>query len=244
MNEEKLKELPKIDLILAGSPCFTKGTRVITGEGYKNIEDIKIGDEVLTHKNRYRKVLDIGGKYSSVCKIKAQGIIETTTTENHPYYIRSKNKKGLSEPIWKEVKEIKKGDYLGIPIIQKEENPYNLSEEQCWLLGRYVADGHIRKEKRKERKNSYYYQVVYLSFPTSKTRRGRVTSQISGTLDKSCNVCVYHDRIIRKLGIEELERLQTLPAGYTDGVSNIKRRNAIGNGWTVDVIAHILKELK
>ena len=156
-----INQFSEIDLLIGGSPCFVKGTRVITSEGYKNIEEIKVGDEVLTHKNRYRKVLAVGGKYSDVCKIKAQGIIETTTTENHPYYIRNKNKKGLSEPIWKEVKEIKKGDYLGIPIIKKEENPYNLSEEQCWLLGRYVADGHIRKEKRKERKNSYHYQVIY-----------------------------------------------------------------------------------
>ena len=36
------------------------------------------------------------------------------------------------------------------------------------------------------------------------------------------------------------ERLQTLPDGYTDGVSDRQRFKAIGNGWTVDVIAHIL----
>ena len=42
------------------------------------------------------------------------------------------------------------------------------------------------------------------------------------------------------------ERLQTLPDGYTDveGVSNQMRYEAIGNGWTVDVIAHIFKGLK
>ena len=38
----------------------------------------------------------------------------------------------------------------------------------------------------------------------------------------------------------ELERLQTLPDNYTNYVSDKKRRKAIGNGWTVDVIAHIL----
>ena len=42
----------------------------------------------------------------------------------------------------------------------------------------------------------------------------------------------------------ELERLQTLPDNYTIGVSEAKRRQCIGNGWTVDVIAHILKGLK
>lgn len=37
----------------------------------------------------------------------------------------------------------------------------------------------------------------------------------------------------------ELERLQTLPDNYTIGVSEANRRKCIGNGWTVDVIAHI-----
>lgn len=45
----------------------------------------------------------------------------------------------------------------------------------------------------------------------------------------------------RKLTPVECERLQTLPDGYTEGVSNTRRYHALGNGWTVDVIAHILK---
>ena len=51
------------------------------------------------------------------------------------------------------------------------------------------------------------------------------------------------DYIIRKLTPVECERLQTLPDNWTDGVSNTQRYKAIGNGWTVDVIAHILKQL-
>jgi DNA (cytosine-5)-methyltransferase 3A len=47
----------------------------------------------------------------------------------------------------------------------------------------------------------------------------------------------------RKLTPIEYERLQTLPDGYTDGVSDTARYTAIGNGWTVDVIAHICKGL-
>lgn len=41
----------------------------------------------------------------------------------------------------------------------------------------------------------------------------------------------------------EAERLQTLPDGYTAGVSNTRRYQCLGNGWTVDVIAHIFKGL-
>lgn len=48
---------------------------------------------------------------------------------------------------------------------------------------------------------------------------------------------------IRKLTPIECERLQTLPDNYTEGVSNAQRYKMLGNGWTVDVIAHILKYL-
>lgn len=46
--------------------------------------------------------------------------------------------------------------------------------------------------------------------------------------------------VYRKLTPVECERLQTLPELYTDVVSNAQRYRALGNGWTVDVIVHIL----
>jgi DNA (cytosine-5)-methyltransferase 3A len=45
---------------------------------------------------------------------------------------------------------------------------------------------------------------------------------------------------IRKLTPKECERLQTVPDNYTDCVSDTQRYRMLGNGWTVDVIAHIL----
>ena len=44
--------------------------------------------------------------------------------------------------------------------------------------------------------------------------------------------------------LSECERLQTLPDYYTEGVSNTQRYKALGNGFTVDVIAHILRGIK
>ena len=49
---------------------------------------------------------------------------------------------------------------------------------------------------------------------------------------------------VRRLTPLECERLQTLPDNYTEGISDTNRYKCIGNGWTVDVIAHILKGLK
>ena len=52
------------------------------------------------------------------------------------------------------------------------------------------------------------------------------------------------DYVIRKLTPIEAERLQTLPDDYTAGISNTQRYKCIGNAWTSDVIAHILRGLK
>lgn len=48
----------------------------------------------------------------------------------------------------------------------------------------------------------------------------------------------------RKLLPIECERLQTVPDNYTAHVSNTQRYKMLGNGWTVDVIAHILKNME
>ncbi|WP_392562282.1 DNA (cytosine-5-)-methyltransferase [Orbus sturtevantii] len=55
---------------------------------------------------------------------------------------------------------------------------------------------------------------------------------------------VLIDGYIRKLTPVECERLQTLPDNYTQGVSNTQRYKCLGNGWTVDVIAHTLSSLE
>ena len=48
---------------------------------------------------------------------------------------------------------------------------------------------------------------------------------------------------LRSITPIECERLQTLPDDYTAGVSNSQRYKMLGNGWTVDVIAHIFREM-
>jgi DNA (cytosine-5)-methyltransferase 3A len=48
----------------------------------------------------------------------------------------------------------------------------------------------------------------------------------------------------RKLYRIEMERLQTIPDGYTNVVSDSQARKMLGNGWTVDVITHIFKNIK
>jgi len=54
---------------------------------------------------------------------------------------------------------------------------------------------------------------------------------------------IMKDGVIRKLNRTEREKLQTLPVGYTSAISESKAFTAIGNGWTVDIIAEIFRGL-
>ena len=57
------------------------------------------------------------------------------------------------------------------------------------------------------------------------------------------NVLTQDKMYYRKLTPLECERLQTVPDGYTEGVSNSQRYKMLGNGWTVEVIKHIFKNI-
>lgn len=145
-------------MICGGSPCFIKGTKVYTNIGYKNIEDIGIGDLVLTHKKRFMPVVAIGGeKQKDIYSLRVQGFLETKCTDYHPFYCK-KTRSSIPEKI--RLKDIKKGYYIGSHINKESYNKFNLSNEDCWILGRYVADGHVRKNKRKDRVESYQYQCI------------------------------------------------------------------------------------
>lgn len=164
--EAWIKRLPKIDLLIGGSPCFVAGTKVICKSGIKNIEDIIVGDECLSHDGKYHKVSAIGNEFKEIYKLKVSGIRPIETTEKHPFYVSSmkriKGKRTFSEPYKKFAYELQKDDFLGIPIITKEENIYDLTPEECFILGRYIADGHTRKDfKNDGRKNpTRNYQLI------------------------------------------------------------------------------------
>lgn len=88
-------------------------------------------------------------------------------------------------------------------------------------------------------------ESVDMTFPTSKTRRGRRMQFKSNCLTAVKSQFAYWNGcLLRLFTDEEKERLQTVPVGYTACVPSNQRNKLIGNGWTVDVIAHILKQLK
>lgn len=66
------------------------------------------------------------------------------------------------------------------------------------------------------------------------------------TKPDNTNLVYYPDGTLRKVTVQEAEVLQTLPKGYTnvEGVTQAEKYRMIGNGWTIDVIKHLLKPLK
>ena len=143
-------------LLLGGSPCFVAGTKVIEKNSLRNIEDVKVGDNVMTHSGTFKRVLATGSKLSKTIIVKAQGLKPTETTKEHPYYVRKMKRvwdntkrrdiRVFSSPEWKEASKMEIGDFIGVNINQESENPLRLTAEECFILGRYIADGHTRKD--------------------------------------------------------------------------------------------------
>lgn len=145
------KELPDFDLMTWGFPCFPAGTLVMTSDGYKEIQDVKQGDEVLTHKNRFQKVVKTMQKHClGLYRVKAYGVEQFEVTAEHPFYVRkmyrqwdNKNrvyKRLFGEPEWVEAKDLDKGCYVGVAINQKSELP-------TWNGYEYKHQGKIVKSK-------------------------------------------------------------------------------------------------
>lgn len=107
-------------------------------------------------------------------------------------------------------------------------------------------------ETNKHKNNVHFRQVIQLN-PSLESggvqpyQQNRVydADGISPALDlDSARKSVYVNSQIRRLTPVECERLQTVKDNYTNHVSDSQRYRMLGNGWTVDVIAHIFGYLK
>ena len=137
------KEIADFNMMTWGFPCCLAGSKIKTINGYKDIENIIVGDNVLTHNNLYKKVYETMNRESNhYYNIKYSGNYMLKLTEEHPLYVYR------NDTIeWVKVKNLNTSDYLSFNINQKYENDLNLTIEDCWLLGRYCADGCIEKDR-------------------------------------------------------------------------------------------------
>lgn len=238
--------LPEADCWTFGAPCFLKGTMITTHRGIIPIEEIQSGDYVLTHKNRFQKVAKpmISVK-TGIYTLKVKGSQITEVTGNHRFYVRDKKKIWnsslkkyeihISDPYWKEVSKFDGNELIQFTVNKNSENIYDLTEEECWLIGRYVADGYIRDDERKDRP-SRNQKVIFCigkgkenefdshshSFSMSKTDENNVTKYITGNkrLFALCSKCgrgaenKYIPQFILNLDFEMLKRFIS---GYMSG---------------------------
>jgi site-specific DNA-cytosine methylase len=106
------------------------------------------------------------------------------------------------------------------------------------------------KETMKENPQPSTNGIIQLNNPTFSSNRvyspdGKSPTLLAGNKGGGKEpVKINDDLTWRKLTPLECERLQTVPDNYTNHVSNTQRYKMLGNGWTVDVICHIFKNME
>ena len=127
-----------VDVVAGGFPCFTAGTLVLTWDGYRPIEQLSVGDKVLSHKGVWRKVTSVMQRQAESTRvISGQGFPNIRTTDEHPFYTK---KKGGVNAKWVDASELTKQSYVG-QVLPKEPATDKNSINLWWIVGRYLADG-------------------------------------------------------------------------------------------------------
>ena len=139
-------DVPDHDLFTYSFPCFTGDTLVLTDSGYKRIDEINIGDKVLTHTNQYKKVTNVFNQgVKDTVNVKGMAVHNIKTTENHKFLTRERHRvwnndkrsydRLFHEPQWVEAKDLTKDHYLGLSINQNSELPSWDGYTNSWGTG-------------------------------------------------------------------------------------------------------------
>jgi DNA-cytosine methyltransferase len=250
-------ELPKIDLLIGGSPCqgFSKAGKQLNFDDPRSKLFFEFVNVLNTVKPKYfllenvrmkKEYQDIITEYLGVEPININSALVSAQRRERLYWT---NIPGLSKPDDKGIlleHILESGDVDRDKSYCLDANYFkgtNASQYLCkarrqvvWVIPEATKKGFIEVSEG---------QCVDLTFIKSKTRRGRLMIEKSNCLTASSfNYCKVTNDWFRKLTPLECERLQTVPEGYTKGVSDSQRYKMLGNGWTVDVIAHIFEGLK
>ena len=158
----------RVNVITAGFPCFVAGTPVLPKRGFLPIDEVRIGDEVLTTDRSYHPVeCTMRHTANEIIYLRAQGMYkELKCTPNHPFYARSKRRyyeNGTIKTVYGEAKYVKaselaKGDKVGYPIHEGSDTSFTTA---FWkLVGAWIADGWTDIGKRKGRKNCCNHKAI------------------------------------------------------------------------------------
>lgn len=232
IQEEQLKQLPKIDILMGGSPCKQLSITNINNyqQGLKGKDSklffgyVRILNYIRPRYFLFENVNSMNettkNYMTNILKVKPILINSNLVSAQDRERLYWTNILGIKQP---KDKGILLKDIMEAEVDEKYyyKQPFDFhgwNKKNCATL--HVSGHDIIKR-------------VYNPYMKCAT----LTAVNGGYQEKK----VLHKNRVRKLTPVEYERLQTLPDDYTKGISNTARYTAIGNGWTVDVIAHILK---
>ena len=228
---------------------------------YMGVEGIKINSALVSAQNRNRWYwTNIPGiEQPEERGIVLRDILETTPDnytlmsdkfakrqEGRKCLVDMNKEKAASLSAMEYVKNGRQGDYLacddiGIPKDLRKTITVNKFKKQLT----------IKEATKKGFTTIEDGDCFDMTFPKSKTRRGRNMKDKSNCLTAANYDYMRYEHsdedkevYWRKLTPVECERLQTVPDNYTNHVSNTQRYKMLGNGWTIEVICHILKKIK
>ena len=229
----KASDLPKIDLLIGGSPCqgFSFAGKQLNFEDERSklfFEFVRLLKEckpkyfLLENVKMKKEYQDVITRYLGVEPILINSSLVSAQHRERLYWTNIPN---VGQP---EDKGILLRD-----ILEDVEYKNYISNVELAL-----SINNIQNIKKGTSGLSWFFeQQTYTK--KSKTRALK-SSEGSGNIPKVLN---DNATMYRKLTPLECERLQTAPDNYTNGVSNSQRYKMLGNGWTIDVIAHIFKGL-
>ncbi len=198
-----------VDCIIGGSPCFPKGTLILTSKGFINIENVCVGDLVYTHKHRFRKVIATGSHEDTIISIKGN-LSEFLCTPNHPIYSpdilsiwdkeRHCYKRLVGDEKWVSACEMDHR-YWQVPNIfygfSDIENSVPVHENEAYFFGRWLGDGWCRVGKRTGRKSGTFAEIILCDSLDKEQELIKccscVTDRFSVERQKSCVRVKFHN---------------------------------------------------
>jgi DNA (cytosine-5)-methyltransferase 1 len=156
-----MRRLPSTDILWASPICFPGGTTVLTMAGPAAIEDVQVGDYVLTHRGRWMPVYKTMRSVSDTVIVKGYGHNELETTAEHPFFARRVERqwdngrrgyrKELGAREWVEAKNLDSHMWATprsfgsrTPVPPAGGRGIVFTEAFWWMVGRWVGDGYVR----------------------------------------------------------------------------------------------------
>ena len=238
-----------LDLLIGGSPCqwFSNAGKGLNFKDHRSklfFEFVRILNEA---KPRYFLLENVKMK-KEWQNIISEHLFGIQPVEIDSALVSAQRRKRLYR-VWKRNED---WSYSQVVIHQPEDKgilmkdiiDYGIvDQDKSYCIDANYAKGGNLKSYAKSRRQLVFNSIYQL--PRGKNPGG-VKEGKSPALSSNCwqyNNFVDCGKWYRKLTPIECERLQTLPDDYTAGVSNSQRYKMLGNGWTVDVIAHIFREM-